>query len=233
MLKVENLSFVQDGKILLDKVSFTIANNESLAVIGNDEFAKSLLLSCLAGLQSGFTGLIDGIKNSALVLTNPENQFVSFSVEQELAFSLENNCVSSSEIELRVRKTLDDFGLADLAKQPPILLSGGEKQRAVLASMLILEPELLLLNDPCSMLDEKSKAELMRYIFHSGVNQIILATDNTDESMFCSHLLVLDKGAVKFFGDTERIYLEHYKEILSMNFDLPFSILQKLNKSER
>lgn len=230
MLIVENLCFNRDNTQMLDRISFSLADGDSLAVIGNAESGKSELLECLAGLQSGYSGNVITPEKTALVLANPENQFISFSVEQELAFSLENLAVPPLEINFRVQQCLADFNLTALAKQPPALLSGGEKQRTALAAMLILQPELLLLNDPCSMLDDQSKADLLKLIFTSGVKQIVLATDNTEESLFCRNLLVLEKGKIKFWGETKSVYLVHFSEILAMNLDLPLTILEKLTK---
>lgn len=230
MLKVENLSLVKENCKLLDNICFSLNDGESLAIIGNSDCGKTALLECLAGLESDYSGTIISPPRTVLVLANPENQFISFSVEQELAFSLENLAFPPADISVRIEKCLADFSLTALAKQPPALLSGGEKQRTALAAILILEPELLLLNDPCSMLDDKSKAELLKLIFQAGTQQIVLATDNTEESLFCRNLLVLENGQLKFLGETETIYLTHFKEILAMNLDLPLTILEKLSK---
>jgi energy-coupling factor transporter ATP-binding protein EcfA2 len=132
-----------EGRPLLDCADLSIRSGEYLGVTGPNGAGKSLLLRVLAGLQAPSSGTVLCVKADirvALVFQSPDDQIVGSTVERDLAFGLENHGVPSPEIRRRVDEALEWSGLAPMARQPPHLLSEGEKQRLALASALILRP---------------------------------------------------------------------------------------------
>lgn len=176
ILTVEDLRFSYDGeRQILNGVSFTAEAGEALVLAGWSGCGKSTLCRCLCGVipqsaEGVFSGSVtaDGCAVSAaplsesaqhigMVFQNPDDMLVCSTVEDELAFGLENLCVPPAEIRARVDAMLARFSLTDLALRDPMTLSGGQKKLVSIAAALIMGPKILILDEPMTGLDAPSR----------------------------------------------------------------------------
>ncbi len=184
-VEVSNLSFSyeKDGRQILKNISLTVHRGEVLAVVGLSGIGKSTLCYCISGIiphvyNGHLTGqvLIQGEDTRKLTLPqiatrlgvvfqNPDNQLFSPTVEDEVAFGPENLCLPQVEIRQRVDEALSLAGIQHLRYASPHRLSGGQKQLVALASVLSLNPQILIFDEAMSQLDEQGK---------KSVNDLIL-----------------------------------------------------------
>ena len=247
MIKVKNLNFSYGEKAILKNISFEIQKGESVAVIGPNGSGKSTLLNCLNGLNTVVDETvfinnadINSLGNELYYLTstlfqNPDNQFVTLSVEDELAFALENRNVSLKEMEKRVEEVLLEYNLERIARHSPEQLSGGEKQLTALASSLITKPAILFLDEPTTMLDRKGKRAINKHVFDKVNNTemiIVMITHNPEEAILCDNLIVISDGEIIYRGKTGDVYRNYYKEIIKLGLDLPWSIIARERDSD-
>ena len=184
MIRVENLSFTYNGtdKPALQNVSLTIDDGEFVLITGASGGGKSTLCRCFNGLVPHFYGGtisgqvevqgMDIVRHSTrdlavkvgMVFQDPENQLVTTDVEREIAFGLENLGLSKDLIARRIEESLDTVGIAALRLRKLGELSGGEKQKVAIASVLALHPEVLVLDEPTSELDPKGAEEVLSLV---------------------------------------------------------------------
>ncbi|MEE9540885.1 MAG: ABC transporter ATP-binding protein, partial [Candidatus Thorarchaeota archaeon] len=183
MLEVHDVSFSYDNeKLILDSVNLQVRRGEIAVITGPTGSGKSTLALVLAGfiprvIEGTFTGsvLIDSenVENNpiseiarkvALVQQDPESQISTLLVSDEVAFGPENYSVTPSEIQKRVKVSLNAVGSSHLANRPTYALSGGEKQRVTIASMLAGKPDFLLLDEPSASLDPKGIQQLQKVL---------------------------------------------------------------------
>lgn len=194
-----------DRPHLLEDLDLELSRGESVAVIGSNGAGKSLLLQILAGLRQPSAGTVvrepDDLR-AGLVFQAPDDQIVGSSVERDLAFGLENLGVPTDEMHERVEKMLTRIGLVDRRHDPPHLLSEGEKQRLALGGALLLEPGILLLDEPTSRLDPEA-----RHVFLAQVDAarragttIVHVTHRSEEVLPADRILALRAGRLAFDG---------------------------------
>lgn len=149
---------------VINNLSLNIEKGESVCLMGANGSGKTTFARLIAGLIKPFRGRIDighnGIARVGILFQNPDNQMVAVTVEKEIAFALENQNVSLDEMESRITQTLERFSITHLRKRLNSELSGGEKQRVALASVMIAEPSILLLDEPDSFLDQEGRVVL-------------------------------------------------------------------------
>lgn len=209
VLEVEGLSFRYDKK--QDKgnvsdVSFQLREGEWTALIGHNGSGKSTLAHLLVGLLQPDTGQlkINGTilrkeavsRDIGIVFQNPENQFIGTTVEDDVAFGLENINIPYKEMRERVNKALEDVGMTDYRMADPSQLSGGQKQRVAIAGMLALQPKVLILDEAFVMLDPRSRMELMGTI-HELTNKgmtILSITHDMEEAAHADKVMVMQRG---------------------------------------
>lgn len=164
MIEVKSLSFIYNRENpyqtrALDNLSFSINRGEIIGIIGPSGSGKSCLLRCLAGILTPVSGVIlfngqEGVpREVGLIIQEPEVQFFNETVYQEVAFALENQGLNRAEIDARVELALKKTGYFGETSQSPFNLSGGEQRRVAMASILALEPQVLLLDEPTVGLD--------------------------------------------------------------------------------
>lgn len=163
MITFDHVSYSYPGSetAAIDDLSINIKAGEAVCAMGANGSGKSTFACLLAGLYQPNRGTIriDGDKKIpvGIIFQNPDNQMVAVTVEKELAFALENLCVPAPKIEPRISETLAGFSASHLSRRLTSELSGGEKQRVALSSVMIYNPPVLILDEPDSFLDEAGR----------------------------------------------------------------------------
>lgn len=238
-LEIKNLCFSYDKVTpIIDDVSISIEAGSFVAFLGHNGSGKSTLAKLIVGLLDKNKGQIffDGeeitkknIKKlqtkTALVFQNPDNQFIGATVEDDIAFGLENRQVPHEQMQDEINKFAESVNMLDYLKKEPINLSGGQKQRVALAGALILKPEILILDEATSMLDPQGKntvRELIDKIHQENPNlTIITITHDIDEALLCDKVFVLSKGKLVKSGTPQEV-LRDKKALLGVKLDMPF-----------
>ena len=210
LLSVEKLSFSypNSGKRALDSVSFTVPKGEYIAVLGANGSGKSTLARCITGLLAPESGTVnidsENRVPSALVFQSPGDQIVAETVELDVAFGPENLGISRDEMHVRVPAALESFGLAALSKTDTHDLTSGQKQHLALAGALVLDPSVLVLDEPTSMLSMKARESVLSFLdrFHADGGTIIHITHDLTEATRAERILVMDDGHTVFDGST-------------------------------
>ena len=196
-----------NGLLALDDVSFSIARSDCVGLVGGNGAGKSTLLAILCGLllPSSGTVTIDGVSlnkaNLALirnmigmVFQNPDDQLFMPTVQDDVAFGLQNRGYSPEHIAQKVQSTLRHLEIEHLASRAPYQLSGGEKRSAAIATVLAMDPHMLLFDEPTAFLDPRSKRNFI-HLLRSMTSARLVATHDTDlVSRACNRVLVLHKG---------------------------------------
>jgi len=233
MIELRKVSYEYklDGKrsiLALDDINLTFEQGECVAIIGSNGSGKTTLARLLNALLLPTSGkvLADGLdtgdKDSqktirlkvGMVFQNPDNQFISTSVEREIAFGLENLALPYEEMEKRVAWALGSFHLRKYRKYPPNKLSGGEKQRVALASVVCMHPQYLVLDEPTSLLDAKGKKEVMSLIegfCKQSKVSVIHITQFPEEAVIADRVLVMHKGRIVLDGCPKDIFKQKDK----------------------
>ncbi|MEV0432970.1 ABC transporter ATP-binding protein [Nocardia sp. NPDC050413] len=197
-------------RVVLRDIDLTITERR-VGFIGANGSGKSTLARMLNGLLKPATGTVtvDGIdaarkgaqvrRKVGFVFTDPDTQIVMPTVGEDLAFSLRRSGLSRTEISERVRRMLDRFGLAGHADHPAHLLSGGQKQLLALGSALIREPEVIVADEPTTLLDLRN-ARLVSEALNSLDQQVIVVTHQLALLDGFDRVVVLDNGSVAFDG---------------------------------
>ena len=238
-LEIKNLSFSYgDDRLVIDDISFAVEKGSFVAVLGHNGSGKSTLAKLIVGLLEKKSGQIflDGeemdkktIKKlqskTALVFQNPDNQFIGVTVEDDIAFGLENRCFPSDKMQEEINLFADSVNMLDYLKKEPVNLSGGQKQRVALAGALILRPEILILDEATSMLDPKGKSTVRKVIdrIHQEYPDlsIISITHDVDEALLADQVFILSHGKLVANGAPQEI-LRDREMLLSLKLEQPF-----------
>lgn len=246
MIKVENVSFKyknNDNKIL-DNLNFEVNDNEIVAIVGKNGSGKSTIGKLISGilkLKEG-TITIDDSKsvnddkmlkdNIGIVFQNPENQIIFNNIYDELSFLLKG--IDKSEIELRINSALEKVGMAEYKNDDLYSLSLGQKQRIMIAEVLVKKPKYIILDEPTTMIDSKGKEDIYQIIkdLKKYGYTIICITNLAEEILIADRTLILDNGKIAY--EIKREELVSKCDILQdFNIKAPvlIEILSKLNKS--
>lgn len=215
VFEIENLEYSYDpGSPVLSGVSFCLGEGESVSVMGPNGAGKSTLLWLLTGVFKGFSGRIDVFGRPVaayaekelysrvnLVFQNPENQLFCDTVEDEILFALENAGVPAAEASEKLRRYAGSLGLAGLLKSEPQHLSFGQKKRLALASVMVIEPDILMLDEPSSNLDYKSRLELIETLNGYKKAKIIVTQDIHLALCASSRLIYIENGSLSYDGE--------------------------------
>ena len=246
LVKVDNVSFQYEGQeqYALREVSLSVREGEWLAIVGHNGSGKSTLAKLLNGLQYPtdgrimVTGLLlneetvwDVRKQIGMVFQNPDNQFVGTTVQDDVAFGLENNGIPQETMVERVKWALENVKMDAFLDQEPHHLSGGQKQRVAIASVLALQPSIIILDEATSMLDPRGREEVLETIRLLKENQtltVISITHDLEEASKADRIIVMNGGQVYREGTPTEIFRLD-KELTEIGLDIPFSI--KLSKA--
>jgi energy-coupling factor transport system ATP-binding protein len=216
----DNLVFSYPGSELLALagVSLELRAGEYVGVVGPNGGGKSTLLRLINGLLRTDSGnvRVGGLdpasepylvrRRVGMLFQNPENGLVAPFVEDDVAFGLENLGVERTEMRRRVREAIRAVGLEGYERREPHTLSGGEKQRVALAGLLALDPEVLFLDEPTSMLDAAGRAEVLeRLVALRGSRTVVHVTHHLDELLDADRVLVLNAGKLVTDVSPERL----------------------------
>jgi len=250
ILEVNNLSFSYIDNIdVLSDVSFSINEGEYTSIIGHNGSGKSTIAKLLIGLLAAKEGSLKAFgleyskktireirKHFGIVFQNPDNQFIGATVEDDIAFGLENKLVKHEDMQSIINEYAKKVNMLEYLKKEPSTLSGGQKQRVAIAGVLSLEPDILILDEATAMLDPKGKREIREIISllrkDNPKLSIISITHDIEEAFSSDHLIVLNKGKV-LFDDTPENVLKHQDELLKIGLDIPFKVrlAQELDKA--
>lgn len=209
----------------LEKITLTIRQGEFIGILGMNGSGKSTLARLLNGLIKPTAGkiYIDGLdldepdrlmeirQAVGMVFQNPDDQLVCPLVEEEIAFGPENLGLTVAEVEQRVAWAIRTMDLEKLRKHSPNLLSGGQKQKVALASVLAMLPKHLILDEPTSMLDPLSRREFLECIKEinslMGIT-VVLISHNPDDLLYADRLVLLDRGSIYLEGNPRKVYAD-------------------------
>ena len=230
MIHFEHLSYTYPGAALpaLQDISLMLPDGELILLIGASGSGKSTLLRCLNGLVPHFSGgalrgnvRVEGLdpvaatprilsRHVGFVFQDPEAQFVTDRVEDEIAFALENAAMPPQEMRVRVEETLDLLDLTPLRDRPLKTLSGGERQRVAIAAALALRPSILVLDEPTSQLDPKSAEDVLNSLVrlnHDLGLTVILAEHRLERVLpFVDSVIYLpEDGSAPIYADPRTV----------------------------
>lgn len=226
MIKAENLVFSYDyagsKHRSLDGASITVREGELVAVLGHNGCGKSTLVKHLnallevqkgeltvAGLDAKCEANVWKLRRKVgMVFQNPDNQFVSSIVEEDVAFGLENYGVSFDEIPEKVSEALKSVGMEGFEKRSPHMLSGGQKQRVALAGVLSINPDILVFDEATSMLDPDGRRDVLAAIkkLHDEQHKtIVMITHYIDEAVFADHVYLMHDGQMLADGTPQEM----------------------------
>lgn len=221
----------------LDDLSLDIKKNEFVAIIGHNGSGKSTIAKLMNGLLFPQKGeiLVDGLqvqeetvwdvrKKVGMVFQNPDNQFVGTTVEDDVAFGLENHGVPREDMLKRMEQSLQAVGMLDYRKHEPHRLSGGQKQRVAIASVLAVAPELIILDEATAMLDPKGRTEIMKTVQEIRQQRdvsILMITHDLNEVTFADRVIVMNQGKKLLEGTPAEVF-QHHETLLEIGLDIPF-----------
>ncbi|MDD5766807.1 MAG: ABC transporter ATP-binding protein [Candidatus Marinimicrobia bacterium] len=203
-----DVSFSYAKKPVFSRLNLEIPENKWIAITGDCGTGKSTLAKMIAGILKPDSGRIEfpqvpsvEYPNFGYLFQNPEDQFVHFFIEREIAFNLENRNYPIEMMMRKVHENLEKIGLFDRRKDSPNRLSGGEKQRLALAGMMISEPKYLILDEPSSYLDILAQNDLIQSIttLHANGVEIFWITQNEREKALSEFCIEVSDGDARCF----------------------------------
>lgn len=248
LVQLENISFQYDAgsQYALRNVSFNIQEGEWLAIVGHNGSGKSTLAKLLNGLQYAQEGRIlvkgtelteeavwDVRRAVGMVFQNPDNQFVGTTVQDDVAFGLENNGVPQEEMKERVSSSLEMVNMGQFLDQEPHHLSGGQKQRVAIAGVIALRPSLIILDEATSMLDPRGREEVLQTVRELKSEHrmtVISITHDLEEAAKADRIIVMNQGQLYREGTPEEIF-QMDEELVKLGLDIPFPV--KMSKALR
>lgn len=227
-----------DAREALAGVSLEIRRGEWLAIIGHNGSGKSTLAKVMNGLIEANTGSVvvngkvlteetvfEARRTVGMVFQNPDNQFVGTTVEDDIAFGLENIGLPREEMLERVTKVLEMVKMSEFRTKEPARLSGGQKQRVAIAGVTALEPEVIILDEATSMLDPKGRLEVISTIqkLHKEKKiTVISITHDLDEAAQADRVVLMEQGQIQQIGTPKEIFKLGSK-LVEKGLDVPFA----------
>lgn len=230
-------SYQEEAAPALKDVNFSINKGEWIAIVGHNGSGKSTLAKAINGLHLPQKGTVSvgGMELSeesvwdirrmvGMVFQNPDNQFVGATVEDDVAFGLENQGIERSEMQRRVQDALEKVKMQDFSTREPARLSGGQKQRVAIAGVVALRPDIIILDEATSMLDPEGRDDVIATIHKIKEESdltVISITHDIDEAASANRILVMRNGELYQEGTPDEIFSAG-PELVSLGLDLPF-----------
>lgn len=240
IIEVKNLSFrykEDQDRYDVNNVSFHVKRGEWLSIVGHNGSGKSTTIRLIDGLLEAESGeiWIDGQLLSSenvwdlrrqigMVFQNPDNQFVGATVEDDVAFGLENQGLPREEMKKRVADSLELVGMLDFKRREPARLSGGQKQRVAIAGVVALRPAILILDEATSMLDPEGRRELIQTVQEIRKDHqmtVVSITHDLEEVAMSDRVLVMKKGQVESTSSPRELFSR--ADLDQIGLDEPFT----------
>lgn len=248
IIKIENVSFTyigsEDQREALSDVNLSINQGEWVSIIGPNGSGKSTLAKTINGLIAPKAGKItvgghelndDNVWNIrqmvGMVFQNPDNQFVGSSVQDDVAFGLENLGIPRETMVERIRYALERVGMIEFADKEPARLSGGQKQRVAIAGIVALQPNIIILDEATSMLDPSGRQDVLQTVKDVKKQEnltVISITHDIDEAVESDRIVVMKDGHIKQQGMPSEIFALG-NDLIDLGLDLPFPEKLKLS----
>lgn len=250
ILRLDNISFRYQNadSDALYQVSLSIDQGEWIAIIGPNGSGKSTLAKVINGLLVPYNGEVyvkgmllnsdtvwDVRSAVGMVFQNPDNQFVGATVEDDVAFGMENNGISREEMTKRIYESLNQVKMTSFLKKEPARLSGGQKQRVAIAGIIALRPDLIILDEATAMLDPLGREEVIevvREIKEKYNLTVISITHDIDEASQADRIFVMNQGQL-IQEDTPAHIFALGEDLISLGLDVPFPEKLRLALQER
>ena len=240
IIEVQHLKYKYDNHVdsyILKDVTFHVKQGEWLSIVGHNGSGKSTTIRLIDGLLEAESGeiIIDGDKltlenvwekrqHIGMVFQNPDNQFVGATVEDDIAFGLENQGMDYQIMFDRVQEALDIVGMQDFKEREPARLSGGQKQRVAIAGVVALRPDIIILDEATSMLDPEGRLELIQTVKkikdRHGMT-VISITHDLDEVALSDRVLVMKEGQVESTSTPSELFSR--VDLEDLGLDEPFT----------
>ncbi|HGO5511563.1 TPA: energy-coupling factor ABC transporter ATP-binding protein [Streptococcus suis subsp. hashimotonensis] len=240
IIEVKNLKYKynqEDERYTLNDVSFHVKQGDWLSIIGHNGSGKSTTVRLIDGLLEAESGdiYIDGdaltIDNVwdkrrliGMVFQNPDNQFVGATVEDDVAFGLENQGIPLEEMRSRVDEALELVGMTDFKTREPARLSGGQKQRVAIAGVVALRPKIIILDEATSMLDPEGRLDLIKIVREIKERHgmtVISITHDLDEVALSDRVIVMKNGQVESISTPNELFMR--EDLVDLDLDRPFT----------
>ncbi len=240
IIDVKNLSFrykENQEYYNVKDITFHVKRGEWLSIVGHNGSGKSTTVRLIDGLLEAESGeiVIDGQRLTeeniwnirrqiGMVFQNPDNQFVGATVEDDVAFGLENQGLSRQKMKKRVEEALALVGMLDFKKREPARLSGGQKQRVAIAGVVALRPAILILDEATSMLDPEGRRELIETV--KGIRKdydmtVISITHDLEEVAMSDRVLIMKKGEIESTSSPRELFSRN--DLDQIGLDDPFA----------
>lgn len=238
----ESIQTLKDINLSIEKGSF-------VSIIGHNGSGKSTLAKHLNGLIVPQKGKIE-VDNIAIedndqiwqvrqkvgmVFQNPDNQFVGGTIEEDIAFGLENLGIPSKDMMPIILSAAKKVGMENHLKRPPHRLSGGQKQRSAIGAVLAMKPDYMVLDEPTSMLDPKGRKEVIDVLRHLNKDEdmtIVLITHFMDEVVYSDKVVVMDQGIVLLEGTPQDVFSQK-EQLEKIGMRLPKALEISLKLKEK
>ena len=220
----------------VNHISFHVKHGEWLSIVGHNGSGKSTTVRLIDGLLEAESGeiWIDGKlltsenvwemrRKIGMVFQNPDNQFVGATVEDDVAFGLENQGPPLDQMKKRVAESLALVGMEEFSKKEPARLSGGQKQRVAIAGVVALRPDILILDESTSMLDPEGRLELIKIVQEIRKDHkmtVISITHDLEEVALSDRVLVMKKGAIESTSSPRELFSR--PDLDQIGLDQPF-----------
>jgi energy-coupling factor transporter ATPase len=254
IIETKNLTYTYPGvtKPSITDVSVTIEKGEFALITGPSGCGKTTLCRCfngliphfyqgelkgeitIAGLNAANQQIFELAKHVGLVFQNPENQLFALSVEKDVAFGLENLSVPREEMRKKVDWAMNLTGIYDLRERAPHELSGGQQQRVAIASVLAMQPEMMILDEPTSFLDPLSAKRIFEVIYELNKTlglTVVLVEHRLDlTARYANHIIIMDEGRVVLDGNPRRILSSEETRLIGVGIPKATYLYQILEK---
>ncbi len=235
MVEVRGLAFAYpSGRQVLFGVDFTVEDGERVAILGPNGSGKTTLVLHLNGSLPAGAGevRIDGLpvvksnlveirRRVGIVFQDPDDQLFMPTVRDDVAFGPANLGSRGGELQARVDRALAQVGMAEVAERPPHHLSFGERRRVAAATVLAMDPRLLVLDEPSSNLDPAARREFAELVLALGMTTLLVTHDLPYALQLCSRALVLNDGVIVADGPIHEI-LADTDLLLANRLELPY-----------
>ncbi len=234
-----------DGHVALDGVDLTVAAGERVALLGPNGAGKTTLMLHLNGVLTATAGTVD-ISGTPLVRKNlreirrrvglvfqdPDDQLFMPTVAQDVAFGPANFGVRGEELAARVQRALETVSMSELADRSPAHLSGGQRRRAALATVLACEPEILVLDEPSANLDPVARRELAETLMTLSATMVVVTHDLPYAASLCDRAVVMDLGRIVADGEINAV-LSDTELLAAHRLELPWGFLLPVQAAQR